>query len=182
MVEDEKNGQYLFAYEIGQMENVPLYTIKDFGNTSGLTVSETITSSGTITESTSKSIVNAVANSTTRTTAWTLSKNWNDSMTLIQSHTDESGQEIVDQSGRANSDTSVSLSSREDGGSDDSSTTDKNGVSAKIGTEVGSEVSSKVSASLGAKKGPFTGNISGEVGSKFTAKIDSEVYSSHEDT
>lgn len=182
VVEDEKNGQYLFAYEIGQMENVPLYTIKDFGNTSGLTVSETITSSGTITESTSKSIVNAVANSTTRTTAWTLSKNWNDSMTLIQSHTDESGQEIVDQSGRANSDTSVSLSSREDGGSDDSSTTDKNGVSAKIGTEVGSEVSSKVSASLGAKKGPFTGNISGEVGAKLTAKIDSEVSSSHEDT
>lgn len=53
--ENDKDGQYLFAYEIGQMENVPLYTIKDFGNTSGLTISETITSSGTINESTSNS-------------------------------------------------------------------------------------------------------------------------------
>ena len=182
IVEDEKEGQYLFAYEIGQMENVPLYTIKDFGNTSGLTVSETITSSGTVTEATSKSIVNAIANSTTRTTAWSLSKNWNNSLTLMQSHTDESGKEVVDASSAATSESSVLLNSAQRGGSYDASRTDKNGVSAKIGAEVGSEVSSKISASLGVKKGPFSAGASSEVGAKLTAKVNTEVSSSHEDT
>lgn len=175
IVEDENDGQYLFAYEIGQMENVPLYTIKDFGNTSGLTVSETITSSGTITESASKSIVNAIANSTTRTTAWSLSKNWNDSLTLIKSHTDESGQEITDSSSAVSSDSTVNLNSSEKGRNASFSRTDKNGVSAKVGSEVGSEVTSKVSASLGV-------NAGAEVGAKLYANVNSEKSSSHEDT
>jgi uncharacterized repeat protein (TIGR02543 family) len=29
--EDKENNQYLFMYEIGQIENVPLYEIKNFG-------------------------------------------------------------------------------------------------------------------------------------------------------
>lgn len=172
IVEDEKEGQYLFAYEIGQMENVPLYTIKDFGNTSGLTVSETITSSGTVTEATSKSIVNAVANSTTRTTAWSLSKNWNNSLTLMQSHTDESGKEVVDASSSVASASLVTLNSVEAGGSTDHTVTDKTGVTSKLGFKQGyeanGEVSKKITASLGIN-GKGTANVTSKDNDKETS-------------
>lgn len=172
IVEDEKEGQYLFAYEIGQMENVPLYTIKDFGNTSGLTVSETITSSGTVTEGTSKSIVNAVANSTTRTTAWSLSKNWNNSLTLMQSHTDESGKEVVDASSSVASASLVTLNSVEAGGSTDHTVTDKTGVTSKLGFKQGyeanGEVSKKITASLGIN-GKGTANVTSKDNDKETS-------------
>ena len=172
IVEDEKEGQYLFAYEIGQMENVPLYTIKDFGNTSGLTVSETITSSGTVTEATSKSIVNAVANSTTRTTAWSLSKNWNNSLTLMQSHTDESGKEVVDASSSVASASLVTLNSVEAGGSTDHTVTDKTGVTSKLGFKQGyeanGEVSKKITASLG-MNGKGTANVTSKDNDKETS-------------
>ena len=175
IVEDEKEGQYLFAYEIGQMENVPLYTIKDFGNTSGLTVSETITSSGTVTEATSKSIVNAIANSTTRTTAWSLSKNWNNSLTLMQSHTDESGKEVVDASSSVASASLVTLNSVEDGGSTDHTVTDKNGVTSKLGFKAGLEVNGEYSMKTTANLGIDGGSVGGEKGFKIGAKVYGEV-------
>lgn len=175
IVEDEKEGQYLFAYEIGQMENVPLYTIKDFGNTSGLTVSETITSSGTVTEATSKSIVNAIANSTTRTTAWSLSKNWNNSLTLMQSHTDESGKEVVDASSSVASASLVTLNSVEDGGSTDHTVTDKNGVTSKLGFKAGLEVNGEYSKKKTANLGIDGGSVGGEKGFKIGGKVYGEV-------
>lgn len=133
IIENDKEGQYLFAYEIGQIENVPLYTMKDFGNTSGLTISETITSSGTISEATANSIVNTIANTTTKTTSWSLSKDWNDSLTLISSHTDESGKEVIDSSSRVDNDSEVSVNGKVNSGEKQKSTTDKYGQSAKIG-------------------------------------------------
>lgn len=178
VVEDEKLGQYLFAYEIGQMENVPLYTIKDFGNTSGLTISETITTSGTISEQTSKSMVNTVANATTRTTSWSLSRDWNNSMTIIKSHTDESGQEVVDSSNKVTSDSTVTLNSTNVGAGSNYSRTDKNGVSAKVGAEVGAEYSSKVTGELGIDGA----KVGAEKGFKVYGKVSGEMQSSHEDS
>lgn len=151
-IENEKEGQYLFAYEIGQMENVPLYTIKDFGNTSGLTISETITASGTINEATSKSIVNTIASATTKTSSWTLSKAWNDSITLIESHTDESGKEVVDSSSKVTSKSKVTVDGKVKSGESASSKTNTDGTSAKIGAKVGSDT--KV----------YTAEVSGEYG------------------
>ena len=157
------------------MENVPLYTIKDFGNTSGLTVSETITSSGTVTEATSKSIVNAIANSTTRTTAWSLSKNWNNSLTLMQSHTDESGKEVVDASSSVASASLVTLNSVEDGGSTDHTVTDKNGVTSKLGFKAGLEVNGEYSKKKTANLGIDGGSVGGEKGFKIGGKVYGEV-------
>lgn len=179
IIENDKEGQYLFAYEIGQIENVPLYTMKDFGNTSGLTISETITSSGTISEGTADSIVNTIANTTTRTMGWTLSKNWNDSMTMIRSHTDESGKEVIDSTTNVNSDSTVTLNSTNSNFNYNNSTTNTNGVSAKVGLEVGAEYSTKVSAGIGLDG---IGNIGAESGLKVYGKVSGEVQSSHEDS
>ena len=153
--ENDKDGQYLFAYEIGQMENVPLYTIKDFGNTSGLTISETITSSGTINESTSNSIVNSLAHSTTETTSWTLSKDWNDSLTLVKTHTDESGKVVEDFSSKVSENSVVTVKGKEKTTNKNDSTVDKTGISASIGTSIGTEAlgtEAKIDASLTANQ------------------------------
>lgn len=153
--ENDKDGQYLFAYEIGQMENVPLYTIKDFGNTNGLTISETITSSGTINESTSNSIVNSLAHSTTETTSWTLSKDWNDSLTLVKTHTDESGKVVEDSSSKVSENSVVTVKGKEKTTNKNDSTVDKTGISASIGTSIGTEAlgtEAKIDASLTANQ------------------------------
>lgn len=153
--ENDKDGQYLFAYEIGQMENVPLYTIKDFGNTSGLTISETIISSGTINESTSNSIVNSLAHSTTETTSWTLSKDWNDSLTLVKTHTDESGKVVEDSSSKVSENSVVTVKGKEKTTNKNDSTVDKTGISASIGTSIGTEAlgtEAKIDASLTANQ------------------------------
>lgn len=153
--ENDKDGQYLFAYEIGQMENVPLYTIKDFGNTSGLTISETITSSGTINESTSNSIVNSLAHSTTETTSWTLSKDWNDCLTLVKTHTDESGKVVEDSSSKVSENSVVTVKGKEKTTNKNDSTVDKTGISASIGTSIGTEAlgtEAKIDASLTANQ------------------------------
>lgn len=153
--ENDKDGQYLFAYEIGQMENVPLYTIKDFGNTSGLTISETITSSGTVNESTSNSIVNSLAHSTTETTSWTLSKDWNDSLTLVKTHTDESGKVVEDSSSKVSENSVVTVKGKEKTTNKNDSTVDKTGISASIGTSIGTEAlgtEAKIDASLTANQ------------------------------
>lgn len=153
--ENDKDGQYLFAYEIGQMENVPLYTIKDFGNTSGLTISEIITSSGTINESTSNSIVNSLAHSTTETTSWTLSKDWNDSLTLVKTHTDESGKVVEDSSSKVSENSVVTVKGKEKTTNKNDSTVDKTGISASIGTSIGTEAlgtEAKIDASLTANQ------------------------------
>lgn len=92
IVEDEDEGVYLFTYEIGRIENVPLYTIKDFGH-QGMGISEEITTSlsGSVSSSTADNMAESVSNATTRTSAWRLSKEWNNSTTISESHLSEIG-------------------------------------------------------------------------------------------
>lgn len=94
--EDKDLGQYLFVYEIGRIENVPLYTIKDFGNCNGLTWTETETSSGSINKTEADNITQAISNATTRTSAWTLSKDWNTSTSVSKNFSSEVSKEISD--------------------------------------------------------------------------------------
>lgn len=144
--EDEENGQYLFTYEIGQIENVPLYEMKNFGNRSGLDVSETITTSNSISEGTANSIVNTIANATTKTSAWTLSKDWNDSLTEIISHTDESGQEVIDSTSSVSSSDEIKITGSQEGGNKvNTKTTSKE-------DELTAKVTGKVEGNIGAGK------------------------------
>ena len=147
--EDKDQGQYLFVYEIGQIENVPLYTIKNFGNVSGLTVSETITSSSSVNEATANSIVNTIANATTKTSSWTLSKDWNDSLTEITSHTDESGQTYVDSTEKVKGTDKVNVTGSSKGGNSGTVNYTSDSLASKTNAKIGAGVSegiAKISA------------------------------------
>lgn len=104
-IDNSKNGQYIFVFDIGTIVNVPLYTIKDFSNAVGMSVSESYTTSITIGEEQAKSVNETIANATTKSTSWTLSKDWNELVTEVkgQDHTitDESTISISNGSSQA---------------------------------------------------------------------------------
>lgn len=79
ILEDEDLGVILFAYDIGRIENVPLYTIKDFGYISGDGVTKDATETYSVKTSTetAESISKAVTEATNESSNWTLSSDWN---------------------------------------------------------------------------------------------------------
>ena len=96
IVEDKENGIYFFTYEIGRIENIPLYTLHDFGHQGiGITEDYTTSLSGTITQSTAENIAEMVSKTTTKTNAWSLSKEWNNSTAVSSQHLCELGGDYV---------------------------------------------------------------------------------------
>ncbi len=86
IIEDAQTGQFLFIYDIGKIDNVPLYPyinqdtgkpITTPGNLS-LNINETYTISTSFTSEDAKEIIKTIADATTRSSGWTLSKDWND--------------------------------------------------------------------------------------------------------
>ncbi|MCM1115106.1 MAG: leucine-rich repeat protein [Clostridium sp.] len=109
IVEDEDSNTILFTYEIGEIQNVPVYTIHDFGYISGEGISRTeekeftVETSDTMMNSFSKSVSNA----TTKSSNWTLSKDWNESTSIDEQSSLEKvdSKEIAETIAKSNSNT-----------------------------------------------------------------------------
>ncbi len=155
--ENSEQGVYLFAYEIGRIENVPLYTIKDFGNRSGITVTETTSTSGSISETSANTIAEMISNATTRSDSWSLSEAWNESTTISQEHSSEVSKEDITSTTDRKDETGKWSISSGDGGTE--ALTTEFGTSAKIGAKIGTEVG-------GTKIAPVkvTAELNGEAG------------------
>ncbi|MBR7132055.1 MAG: InlB B-repeat-containing protein [Clostridia bacterium] len=91
IIEDMDIGQYLFVYEIGTIENVPLSVIEYIGNSQGITINKEYEYSKSVQEGFSETIAKAVSNATTKTSAWTLSEDWNSSASATNEHDEEIG-------------------------------------------------------------------------------------------
>lgn len=91
IIEDMDNGQYLFVYELGTIENVPLSEIEYLGNSQGINISKEYEYSKKIGEGYADTIAKAVSNATTRTSAWTLSEDWNKTTSATNEHDEEIG-------------------------------------------------------------------------------------------
>ncbi len=172
--EDVEQGQYLFVYEIGRIENVPLYTIQDLGNQVGITVEESISKSGTISEQTANTIVNTVSAATTRTSSWTLSKEWNKSLTITKTHSSETGSEQKETVEFVDENAEVNITCDKEGQSVSDTESKKTmwNVSAGVSGKVSADASLKaeiplegVDLGVGASSGyEVGGNIGGEYG------------------
>lgn len=88
----EDNTLY-FVYEIGEIQNVPLYTIKDFGYISegGISKAESTTYAMSISEGFAHQIAETVGRSTTESSNWSLSNGWSDSTSISQEWLNETG-------------------------------------------------------------------------------------------
>ena len=165
--EDKATGQYLFVYELGRIENVPLYTIKDFGNCNGLKWTETETSSGSINKTEADNITQAISNATTRTSAWTLSKDWNTSTSVSKNFSNEVSKEISDVATNTFNETGTWNIGGSIGGS--KTTTVEAGISAKIHSKNSIGVSGSIPLdifSIGAETNyEYGGEVGGNVSS-----------------
>ena len=95
IVRDDDQGVITFAYELGIIENVPLFKIKDLYNTgAGVSVEYGETNSGSIGTTEAQAIAETVSNTTTRSASWTLAKEWNQSYNLSHDHMSEVGGSI----------------------------------------------------------------------------------------
>lgn len=189
--EDEENNTILFAYEIGEIQNVPLYTIKDFGYISGDGVTKTATEtySTTITESAMQSYTKAVASATTESSDWTLSKDWTESTSIDEKWCKENGytKEQAETVGKSATDT-WNISNSETGSTGVTSVaTNEAGwesyaknsaeVEATLRTSIAAGVGTKTSATAGVK---IPGQVPVDVGAthEFSTHLDLEVESS----
>ena len=84
MYEDDESNTILFVYNIGEIRNVPVSVIHDFGkiNGSGVAKTEKATYSTTIDEGCMNKYTNTVQHATTDSYSWTLAKEWSNSTTV----------------------------------------------------------------------------------------------------
>ncbi len=76
--EDEESDTILFIYRIGEIRNVPVKVIEDFGkiNANGITKTVTEKHSKTVDEGLMNTYTDTVKNATTNSFSWTLAKEW----------------------------------------------------------------------------------------------------------
>lgn len=92
--EDSDNGQILFVYELGTIENIPLFETQDLLVVNGLITSNGIVKQTSITKGNSEEIGRAIANTTTNSSTWTLSKDWNESTTVSEEWAEQHGMTV----------------------------------------------------------------------------------------
>lgn len=105
IIEDAENGQFLFVYNIGKIENVPLNEIEGsyFHNMDTKTFSEQLSVTDAVDEGFVNTINEMVSNATTKSSGWTLSSEWND----LYTSTEETGSLREKSDERTTSDGSV---------------------------------------------------------------------------
>lgn len=87
MYEDCDTNTILFVYNIGEIRNVPLSVVHDFGkiNSNGVTKTHTETFKKSISQDCMDKYTNTVKKATTDSYSWTLAKEWSDSTTVNES-------------------------------------------------------------------------------------------------
>lgn len=91
IIEDEDTNSILFTYEIGRVENVPLYVIEDFGKITDEGVSREITKEYTVKISNNmmQQAAKSIANSTTNSAQWSLSSGYSDQVSVSKTYLNE---------------------------------------------------------------------------------------------
>ncbi|MBQ8399986.1 MAG: InlB B-repeat-containing protein [Clostridia bacterium] len=91
IIEDMGASQYLFVYEIGTIENVPLATIEYIGNSQGVKITKEYSYTKTLGEGFGDTIAKTISNATTKTSSWTLSEDWNDTTSATNENEEQIG-------------------------------------------------------------------------------------------
>lgn len=91
--EDEENKQIIFAYEVGEIRNVPVQVIHDFGKINGSGVSKTVTKEFTkkVSSTEMTNYTSTVSKATTESFGWALSNGWSDQTTVNSEWCKENG-------------------------------------------------------------------------------------------
>ncbi len=194
IIEDMDNGVYLFLYEIGTIQNVPLAEISDLGNTEGIEISQTYTYTQSVDSTFISVISETISNATTTTSSWTLSEDWNDTSSATNEHEEEIGKtaETTDSQGNvvegkyyiSNVEGGSTSTTSSAGGSSETSSKVTEGNSTGINgsytreneqsTSVGidASVSATASSEIGASAGPASAKAGYSISASVSASAD----------
>lgn len=177
---DETTGTYIFTVELGTINNVPLHVINDFGKMipGQPKVTETVSTSGTISETNAEAIANVVSSATTKTSTWSLSNDWNTISSVSQTHAEEMGMDSSTVNYDFNSNTTeIALTS--DVGASKNETVNW-GVNAKVygknTTEVGAEAKFPVKCVNVGVSAKNTTEVGGELGGYYDKTTVNDSY------
>ena len=81
----------MFLYELGDIQNVPLFELLRFNTAEGITSQVTFTNQTSISEVNAQTISSAVSAATTDSGSWTLSEGWNDTTSISEETLQETG-------------------------------------------------------------------------------------------
>lgn len=95
IIEDSDSGQFLFVYDIGKIDNVPLNVIDPLSNSDGIEIDRQYSVSNTVDSETAKKVAETISNATTKSSAWTLSSDWNKEYTATDEVEETKGKSTV---------------------------------------------------------------------------------------
>lgn len=195
IIEDDNTGRFLFVYNIGKIDNVPLSQIEYIGNSQKINIKKSYQVTNSITETEAETVAEMISKATTESSGWTLSKDWNKLYEAGSEYDETRGktQERTDSQGNvtggnyyvSNSQGGASFVSTNSGGSSSSSskvTTDASvGIHGnyKTSTETNASVSlgikNETELSAGVKYGPASAGV------KNTTTVSAETNASRND-
>ncbi len=91
IAEDSANGKIVFVYRIGDIENIPLFTLYRFSTAEGIITSVSLTEQTSISTSDARTIGETIAKATTDSATWTLSEGWNENTSVSTETLQETG-------------------------------------------------------------------------------------------
>lgn len=170
--EDEENNVILFAYEIGEIQNVPLTVIHNFGYISGDGVTKTETATYKIETSSTmmQSWTDTLSQATTTSSSWTLSDGWSETTKIDEEWCKKNNISVEEAEVRGKSDTGTWNISNSENGSTDTAhvTTNQTGWQNEVKinegqtNKVAAGLKSEVEASVGGIKATISGEMSAE--------------------
>ena len=105
--EDSENGQILFVYEIGRIENIPMFETQDLLVANGLITSTGIVKQNSITKGNAEEIGKTIANTTTNSSTWSLSKDWNETTSVSEEWAEQQGMTVEEAEAFSKSDSNT---------------------------------------------------------------------------
>ena len=201
----------LFAYELGEIRDVPIYEIENFGKINSDGVSQTVTKKYSVTtsEQLMKTYAKTVENATTKSSDWTLSSGWSEGIEVSEEWCKQNNITKEEAESIGKSDTGNWYVSNSSGGSSSNTTIDStdtydlktttnnthswsndyaekvshgNDVKTHQTFDAGLEVSGKYSSSVSAEGNVGVGKGKAETGYEIGGKVSAEYENGKETT
>ena len=168
-----ENNTLYFVYEIGEIQNVPLYTVKDFGyiNEGGVGRTETSKLSIEVSHEVADSISQSVSKATTQSSNWSLSSEWSESVDYNEEWAKETGksrEELDEISKNEESNWNTSSSSygntdTSEGTSNEKGWTNESKISSSSTTSAEAKIAASVESTVGAEYMGVKAEVSAKV-------------------
>lgn len=158
--DEDGNANISFIYNIGTIENVPLYPIGNWMNSTAVKQTEIKTVQDSISNECAKSYVQAVSEATTNSASMTLSKEWNETIDNRVTDSSSVSQEQRQAAERYFEDNNEYCISSGTGGNHTFTTSDGISNKVSIGSKLGAEIGANIP--LGGEAA-LTPKLSGEI-------------------